>query len=240
MKAHDYGRMICGRKAKYVIWMAIFYVIVILAACAPVYKYAVNMTPYPVRNVTPAGDKIKGIVLTVAAFNDVRTTSDKKRIGRVVKSDGESIPVIAARIKPADAITSGVKSYLKWAGYAVSEVSPVWDLKPTTILKEWGQFLVGGKIDTIEIICEKTTLKANYRTRVVLSMYLANVRNASILHSYTVQGESSREDINLTEDDLNNHLTIEVNNAVTDALEKLLNPKNINVQILKSIEANKT
>lgn len=239
MKAYNSRRMMCNRDASIVKWVIMSIVVYTLMACTPVKQYAITMTSDPVRNVSPAGEQIKGIVLTVAEFIDVRATNDTKQIGRVIESDGESIPVISVSINPADAVTSAVKSYLKRAGYTLSKVTPAWDLKPDTIPKRWGQFLVGGKIDEMEIVCEKTSMKANYRTRVVLSMYLVDIQSASVIHSYTVQDESKREDVNLTEDDLRKHLTIEVNNAVTDAIEKLLDPKNINVQILKSAAGNK-
>jgi hypothetical protein len=204
----------------------------ILVACAPVTRYSVNMTSDPVRNVIPAGEHIKGIPLTIALFNDARTIADKTRVGQVIKSGYDPIPVVSADMKPVSAVTSGVKSYMVRAGYTISSISPAWDLKPASISRDWGQFLIGGSIDQMEIICDKSAMKANYRTRVVLSIYLADITKGSIIHTYTVKGDSSREDVNLTDKDIRTHLTIEINNAVTDAIEKLLDPMAINSHIM--------
>lgn len=208
--------------------------VISLSACTPATRYAVNVTPEPVRNVVPAGEKMKGIYITVAAFNDLRTLADKSVVGTVTKSEGEKIPVMLANTKPADAVTSGVKSYMTRAGYTLVNLSPAWDLKPSGIGKYWGRYVIGGNIESFEIACDKTAMKAKYKTRVTLSMALADVQKAAVIHTYRVQGESNREDVNLTEDDLRKHLTIEVNNALTDALEKLINPKSINEKILES------
>lgn len=208
--------------------------VIALSACTPATRYAVNMTPDPVRNVVPAGDKMKGIYITVATFNDLRTLADKSMVGTVSKSEGEKLPVVLANTRPADAVTSGVKSYLTRAGYTLVNMSPAWDLKPSGIGKYWGRFVIGGNVENFEIICEKSAMKARYKTRVYLNMALADVQKAAIIHTYRVQGESNREDVNLTEDDLRKHLSIELNNALTDAIEKLINPRSINEKILAS------
>jgi hypothetical protein len=207
-------------------------IMMLLVSCAPVTRYSVNMTSDPVRNVIPAGEHIKGIPLTIALFNDARTIADKATVGKVMKSGNDPIPVVSADLKPVSAVTAGVKSYMVRAGYTISSISPTWDLKPASISRDWGQFLIGGSIDQMEIICEKSAMKANYRTRVILSIYLADITKASIIHTYTVKGDSSREDVNLTDKDIRKHLTIEINNAITDAIEKLIDPLAINRLIM--------
>jgi hypothetical protein len=216
------------------IFIMMIVAVISISACTPATRYAVNVTPEPVRNIVPAGEKMKGIYITVTAFNDLRTLADKSVVGTVTKSEGEKIPVMLANTKPADAVTSGVKSYLTRAGYTLVNLSPAWDLKPSGIGKYWGRYVIGGNIESFEIACDKTAMKAKYKTRVTLSMALADVQKAAVIHTYRVQGESNREDVNLTEDDLRKHLTIEVNNALTDALEKLINPKSIDEKILAS------
>lgn len=209
------------------------------AACTPVTRYAVNMTTEPVRNVTPAGNQIKGIPITVAAFNDIRTLSDKNVVGAVIKPGGEKLPVFVLNTSPAEAVTSGVRSYMSRAGYTLLNSSPVWDIKPAGINRDWGRIVIGGNIESFEITCEKANIKATYKTSVTLSLALADVQKSAIIHTYRVMGQSSRSDVNMTEDDLRKHLSIEVNNAVTDAIEKLINPKSINEKILGAISEKK-
>ncbi len=221
-----------------IIFIAIIAVIS-TAACTPVTRYAVSMTTEPVRNVTPAGDQIKGIPITIAVFNDIRTLADKNVVGAVIKTGGEKLPIFVINTTPAEAVSSGVKSYMSRAGYTLLNSSPAWDTKPAGISKNWGRIVIGGNIESFEITCEKANIKATYKTRVTLSLALADVQKSAIIHTYRVLGESSRSDVNMTEDDLRTHLSIEVNNAVTDAIEKLINPKSINEKILGAISEKK-
>jgi hypothetical protein len=232
VKAKDISQTVGNKRVHLSVIVLLMIVMMLLASCSPVTRYSVTMTSDPVRNVIPAGEEIKGIPLTIALFNDSRTIADKTTVGQVIKSGNDPIPVVSANIKPASVVTSGVTSYMVRAGYTISSISPTWDLKPASISSDWGQFLLGGSIDQMEIICEKSAMKANYRTRVVLSIYLADVKKASIIHTYTVKGDSSREDVNLTDKDLIKHLTVEINNAVTDAIEKLIDPKALNRNIM--------
>jgi hypothetical protein len=232
VKAKDISQTVGNKMVHLSVIVLLMIVVMLLVSCTPVTRYSVTMTSDPVRNVIPAGEEIKGIPLTIALFNDARTIADKTTVGQVMKSGNDPIPVVSANIKPASVVTAGVKSYMVRAGYTISSISPTWDLKPASISSDWGQFLLGGSMDQMEIICEKSAMKANYRTRVVLSIYLADVKKASIIHTYTVKGDSSREDVNLTDEDIRKHLTVEINNAVTDAIEKLIDPKAINRNIM--------
>ena len=231
MKVKDISQTVGNKRVHLSVVVLLMIVMMLLVSCTPITHYSVNMTSDPVRIVIPAGEQVKGIPLTIALFNDARPIADKTTVGHVMKSGNDPIPVVSAN-KPASVVTAGVKSYMVRSGYTISSLSPTWDLKPATISGDWGQFLIGGSIDRMEIICEKSAMRANYRTRVVLSIYLADVKKASIIHTYTVKGDSSREDVNLTDEDLRKHLTVEINNAVTDAIEKLIDPKAIDRNIM--------
>jgi hypothetical protein len=231
MKVKDISQTVGNKRVHLSVVVLLMIVMMLLVSCTPITRYSVNMTSDPVRIVIPAGEQIKGIPLTIALFNDARPIVDKTTVGHVMKSGNDPISVVSAN-KPASVVTAGVKSYMIRSGYTISSISPTWDLKPATISGDWGQFLIGGSIDQMEIICEKSAMRANYRTRVVLSIYLADVKRASIIHTYTVKGDSLREDVNVTDKDLRKHLTVEINNAVTDAIEKLIDPKAINHHIM--------
>ena len=64
---------------------------------------------------------------------------DTLLIGRVIKSDGATIPILPQYVKPPDAITSALRELLFKSGYTVSPDRPTWDLNEATIRPEWGK-----------------------------------------------------------------------------------------------------
>ncbi|MBN1664075.1 MAG: hypothetical protein JW943_10785 [Deltaproteobacteria bacterium] len=213
--------------------------VLLLVSCSPVTRYSIYMTSDPVRLVMDAGKQIKDIPLTVASFNDARPIADKATIGSVVKSGEGPIPVTLAAMKPSSVVTAGVKSYMTRAGYTILKTSPAWDLKADSIPGDGGQFVLGGSIDEMEVSCEKSAWKANYKTKVTLSIYLADVKKGAVVYTNTVKGDSSRQDISITDKNMRRHLAAEINDAVTDAIAKLINPKTIN-RIIRGDSTEKT
>ena len=50
--------------------------------------------------------------LTVASFIDSRKMEDTLLIGRVIKSDGSSIPILPKYVKPTDAVAAALRELL--------------------------------------------------------------------------------------------------------------------------------
>ena len=113
-----------------------------LFSCAPT-LYSVQMHYEPKNGARPAGER-GAFVVSVANFEDLRPVANKMKIGKVVTSRGEEIPIFPKYQKPTQAVSSGLRRCLAHAGYTVSAEQPSWDLKEADIHKDWAGFSSAG------------------------------------------------------------------------------------------------
>ena len=83
--------------------------------CAPA-LYSVNMRYEPTKVTPPAPTDGRKYSVTVASFVDQRKMEDTLLIGRVIKSDGATIPILPQYVKPPDAVASALRELLFQVG----------------------------------------------------------------------------------------------------------------------------
>jgi hypothetical protein len=193
-------------------------VMVGLSACAPA-VYHVNL------KYDPAGKSLKqektgpDFPVTVAMFNDIRKIDDKLLLGRVMSLDGDRIPIFPKYSKVTEAVTTSIREYLFKSGYKVSNEIPVWDLKEEKIGKDWGRILIGGNIDDLEIVCEKSFPVITYQVKAKLTLVFANVPDKRVFYRASVENSNSLKDVSFSEELLEE----QINAVLSEALEKMFN-----------------
>jgi hypothetical protein len=194
------------------------FILLILQACTPA-LYHVNLKYEPTGTSRKMAKIGHDSPITVAMFNDIRLIDNKRQLGSVITIGGSVIPILPEDMKVSDAITMNIREYFFLSGYRVSNDVPIWDLKKETINKGWGEILVGGNIDELQIVCDDSFPVKTYRTKVTLTFVFADVTKKKIFYRSSIDGSASLEDVSFSEDILNK----QINAALSDALEKILN-----------------
>lgn len=185
------------------------------SGCAPK-LYSVDMRYQPTKVVAPAPDDGRKYSLTVASFLDGRKIDDPLLIGRVIKSDKSSIPILPKYVKATDAVTAAFRELLFKAGYSISPDKPAWDLREETIRPEWGTILVGGTIDELEVACLDTISRKRYTAKARLTLVFADVQKKRIFYRVSAESSSSLDHILFSEEKLED----QINGVLSEALEK--------------------
>ena len=193
-------------------------VMVVVSACAPA-VYHVNLKYDPSGQFMKPEKAGPDFPLTVAMFNDIRKVDDRLVMGRVTTLDGDRIPILPRYNKVTEAVTTSIREYLFKSGYNISKDMPVWDLKEEAISKDWGRILIGGNIDDLEIVCEKSFPVKNYQAKAKLTFVFANVPDKRIFYRASVENSNSLKDVSFSEELLEK----EINAVLSDALEKMFN-----------------
>jgi len=170
----------------------------------------------PTHTIKPVADQGK-FTVTVATFEDHRKVPDPLVVGEVIKSDGEKIRVFPKYVSPQDAVSAGVRGYLKKAGFSASPKKPLWDLKNDSIREDWGDLLIGGSIEELSVSCREDLAAKKYQARIKLNIVFADVRNKFVFYKTMTQSSSSLEHVLFSEERLEN----QVNGVLADAIEKV-------------------
>lgn len=195
--------------------------VLLLAGCSPTALYSIDMRYMPAKPITvqerPCGDRL----VAVAALRDARPSGDPLRIGTVIEAGGSRTPVLPERVTAGEAVSSGIRSYLLRSGCSVAGISPAWDLRTETIRPEWGDVLVGGTIDALDVTCDRSD-RFNpinrYQAKVKLTLVMADIKSRKIVHRTTVESTASLQDIGFSRETLQAQL----NGALTDAIERIV------------------
>jgi hypothetical protein len=201
-----------------------------MAGCAPK-LYNVNMRYEPTKVIRPALADGRKFSLTVASFIDRRKMEDTILIGRVIQSDGTTIPILPKYIKPTDAVASTLRELLFKAGYAVSPDRPVWDLAEKSILPEWGTLLVGGTIDDLDVTCVESLTMKRYSAKARVTLFFADTQKKRIFYRITSESSSSLDHIIFSEEKLES----QINGVLSDAMEKAIEGRETGRQIREAI-----
>lgn len=193
-------------------------VLVSLTACAPAI-YHVNLKYEPSGQFLKMEKAGPDFLITVAMFNDIRKVDDRLLLGRVTTLDGDSIPILPKYNKVTQAVTINIREYLFKSGYKISNDIPVWDLKEETISKDWGRILIGGNIDDLEVVCEKSFPVITYQAKIKLTFVFANVPDKRIFYRSSVENSNSLKDVSFSEELLEK----QINEALSDVLESMFN-----------------
>lgn len=199
--------------------------------CAPK-LYNVNMRYQPTKIIKPAVTDGRKFSLTVASFIDRRKMEDTLLIGRVVKSDGSSIPILPRYVKAADAVAATLRELLIQAGYGVSPEKALWDLQEGTIRPEWGKILVGGAIDELDVTCVESLTMKKYSAKARITLLFADVQKKHIFYKVTSESSSSLDHIIFSEEKLEG----QINGVLSDAMEKALEGPETGRQIREALK----
>lgn len=183
--------------------------------CAPA-TYNVNMRYQPTKVVTPAVTDGRKFSVTVATFLDRRKMDDPVLLGRVIQSDGSSIPILPRYVKAPDALAMALRELLGQSGYSVSPEKATWDLEEKTIRPEWGRILVGGVIEELDVTCFDTFPRKRYNARARVTLHFADVQKKRILFRISSESSSQLDHILFSEEKLES----QISGVLSEALEK--------------------
>jgi hypothetical protein len=141
----------------------------------------------------------------------------------VVKSDGGKIPVLPKYTKPVDVLLKGMQDCLENRGYNVSRNTPDWDLTEESIDKGWGDILIGGTIDDLEVVCLKGFPVKEYNAKVRFTVYVADVKRKKIFYQIAVEANPSMKHVRFSEE----MLAQQINGALTEAIENIFEGKKL-------------
>ncbi len=199
--------------------------------CTPA-LYSINMRYEPTKVVQPPPTGGQKYSVTVASFVDRRKMQDTLLIGRVIKSDGETIPILPQYVKPPDAVASALRELLFNSGYLVSPDRPVWDLQEASIQSEWGAILIGGTIDDLDVTCLDNLTMKRYSARTRVTLIFADVQKKRIFYRVTSESSSSLDHIVFSEEKLES----QINGVLSDAMEKAIEGPETNRQIRDALK----
>ena len=222
------GRLAALRHAGMLVCLLL---IVSAMGCAPK-LYNVNMRYQPTKAIKPAVTDGRKFSLTVASFIDRRKMEDTILIGRVVHSDGSSIPILPKYVKAADAVAATLRELLIQSGYGVSPEKAIWDLQENTIRPEWGTILVGGAIEELDVTCLDTIPRKHYTAKTRVTLVFADVQKKRIFYKVTSESSSSLDHVIFSEEKLES----QINGTLSDAMEKALEGPETGHQIREALK----
>lgn len=197
--------------------------------------YSVNMNYNADKAVVPAYLKAEAkeanSVIEVMEFLDARNVDDRVIIGRVVDKDGAKTSILPKYTKPTQAVASGIRRYLTKAGYKVSASAEIWDLKETTIPKNDSRLIIGGNINELELVCRRGFPTDSYRAVIKLSLVLADGIKGKIIYRGSVESDASLQHVSFSEE----RLEEQINAAMSDAIEKIFQDKNMAQKIKETM-----
>ena len=193
-----HGRGWISMKSQWIVkngrcWALITMLAGALSACVPS-LYGVNVRYEPTKTIRPMAPPPAEYLVTVATFEDLRNVQNRMAVGMVVDSAGEKIPVVPKNSPPQDAVSSGIRDYLRRTGFKISDQKPGWDLKNDSIQEDWGDLLIGGNIDELSVKCEDR-VPVRYQAHIKLRVMFADVRHKWIFYKTVTQSSSSVERI---------------------------------------------
>jgi hypothetical protein len=202
-----------------------------MIGCAPKI-YSVNMRYQPTKVIPPIVGDGRQYSLTVSSFIDRRKTDDTILIGKVIRSDGSSIPILPKYAKATDAVASALRELLIQSGYGVSLEQVLWDLEENSILPEWGTILVGGAIDELDVTCIDKIPQKLYTAKVRLTLVFADVQKKRIFYRIASQSSSSLDHVLFSEEKLES----QINGVLSEAIEKILEGSEMDRQIREALK----
>jgi hypothetical protein len=202
-----------------------------MIGCAPKI-YNVNMRYQPTKVIPPAVTDGRKFSLTVAAFIDRRKMDDTLLIGRVIHSDGSSIPILPKYVKAQDAVAAALRELLIQSGYGVSPEKAAWDLQENTIRPDWGRLLVGGAIEELDVTCLDAIPRKRYSAKAKVTLVFADVQKKRIFYRITSESSSTLDHIIFSEEKLES----QINGVLSEAMEKAIGGSETARQIRESLK----
>jgi hypothetical protein len=221
------------RTSRSFLWLFLFLFLLIVSGCGKTALYTINIRYEPTKAVPAADPGMIKRIWTVANFVDARTVDDPLKIGYVLRPEGRKIFILPDKVKAPEAVAAGVRDYLYKAGYSLSGVRPEWNLQDGTINGDWGDILIGGAINKLEIICDDSQPLSpvqTYSAVVNLGIVLADVAARKVVYKTSVEGSASLKDVSFSVDKLEKQL----NGALSEVIERLFTGAEFQEQLKKA------
>lgn len=202
-----------------------------MIGCAPK-VYNVNMRYQPTKVIRSAVTDGRQFSLTAATFIDRRKMDDTLLIGRVIHSDGSSIPILPSYVKAPDAVAAALRQLLIQSGYGVSPEKASWDLQENTIRPDWGRILVGGAIEELDVTCLDTFPRKRYSAKAKVTLVFADVQKRRIFYRITSESSSTLDHVVFSVDKLES----QINGVLSEALEKAVERPETAKQIREALK----
>lgn len=184
--------------------------VVLLAACATVSNYPLNLSYQP---QSPRPGDGKGTI-AVALLSDKRLVTDKRVIG---SREGDA-PFIVLLDEPSTALAKGFARHLEARGYTVKQLNEVWDGSTGALHPDWGDLAVGGTIEEFSIVVRGDLVKAEYVCTVRLNLTFAAPRTKEIRHRERTEVSTSYTTVGFSRE----RAEALANKALTEAVERAL------------------
>ncbi len=154
-----------------------------MVSCASTSNYPITLSYQPLKQYEKTG----GVPVAVALLSDKREVADKRVIGK--KEDGKAF--ISLLGDPAEALSKGFVSYLENRGYKVSRTNEAWDGNLQSLNPDWGNIVVGGTLDGIDLNVTGNLVKTDYSYSVKFTLCIADARTRELLHKEKIEVSSS-------------------------------------------------
>ena len=188
-----------------------------MLSCASSGYYRLNVQYVPQKQSAAADSNLQQYMITVAQFNDARTSTDASALGKRVQSDGSELKAISQQRSPSEVVASAVKDAFFKNGFTVYGGMPDWDANDRTLQTSWGSLVVGGYIDELAVVCTTGFLSATYETKVKLRVVFADVQHKKTLYTRTLESDASYKHFYFRQE----RMEQELNTALSIAIEKM-------------------
>jgi hypothetical protein len=210
-----------------------------LISCAMSGYYRLTMQYVPQTVPQTADSSMQQYMITAAQFNDERSELDKSILGKRVQADGSERKAVSQTMPPTEGVALAIKDAFFKNGYTVFGGTPDWDGTERTIQKGWGNLVVGGFIEELDVVSTTGFLSAEYVTKVKLRVVFADVQRNRIVYTTTLESSSSYKHFYFSqsrmEQEINNALSIAIekmfaNNKVEEVIDEMTHAKGTNIQ----------
>jgi hypothetical protein len=189
-----------------------------LMSCATSGYYRLTMQYVPQKTASFTADSsVQQYLIATAQFNDERNMPDKSVMGKRVHADGSELKAVSQTMPPTEAVGTAIKEAFQKNGYTVFGGMPEWDCTERTLQKGWGNLIVGGFIEDLDVVCSTGFLSAAYETKVKLRVVFADVQRKKIIYSTTLESSSSYNHFYFSQA----RMEQELSNALSMAIEKM-------------------
>jgi hypothetical protein len=207
-----------------------------LLSCAMSGYYRLNVQYVPQKATVTADTGLQQYIITAAQFTDERSVLDKSVIGKRVHADGSELKAVSQTIPPTEVVGIAIKEAFQKNGYTVFGGTPDWDGTERTIQKGWGNMVVGGFIEELDVVSTTGFLSAEYDTKVKLRVVFADVTHKRILYTTTLDSASSYKNILFSQ----SRMEQEINSALSIAIEKMFENNKVDEIIDQMTQARAT
>ncbi len=183
-----------------------------------IYHVAIRYEPgNPPAKVSP---DVQKRLIVVTMFLDRRDIDDPVKIGQVLRPGGKKVHVLPEHMLPCESVTESVTDFFRRLSCSVAGNHPSWDLQEATIDPSWGDIIIGGTIEQMEIICDDSSYFSpvkEFKARVRLAVTIADGKDKRILYRTQAEATNTLRDISFSQEKMEK----QINSALSEVIEKL-------------------